>query len=302
MSDVTTTLKGSIAATGVALNTVICGTVLMIPALIRIVTPDAVARGARKACTEVAQCWISVNSWIVDRYRGMRWTIDIPDSVNMRDSYVINCNHQSWVDIVVLQKVFNRRAPFMRFFIKQQLIWVPVLGLCWWGLDFPFMRRYSRDQIAANPSLRARDLESARKACEKFTDIPVSMMNFLEGTRFSESKKRRQKSPYRHLLKPKVGGLGQVFFSLSDQLTSLIDVTIVYPDGAPTLWDLLCGKVQSIIVVAREVAIPQDLLGRNIQTDPAYIKDLKTWTAELWAGKDERIDKLLATHDADGRG
>ena len=257
---------------------------------------------ARKACTEVAQCWISVNSWIVDRYRGMRWTIDIPDSVNMRDSYVINCNHQSWVDIVVLQKVFNRRAPFMRFFIKQQLIWVPVLGLCWWGLDFPFMRRYSRDQIAANPSLRARDLESARKACEKFTDIPVSMMNFLEGTRFSESKKRRQKSPYRHLLKPKVGGLGQVFFSLSDQLTSLIDVTIVYPDGAPTLWDLLCGKVQSIIVVAREVAIPQDLLGRNIQTDPAYIKDLKTWTAELWAGKDERIDKLLATHDADGRG
>lgn len=291
-------IKGALAAIGVALNTLVCGFTLLIPALIRVVSPKPVARLARSACTEIAQFWISVNSWIVDRYRRLHWHVDIPESITMQDSYVINCNHQSWVDIVVLQKVFNRRAPFMRFFIKQQLIWVPVLGLCWWGLDFPFMRRYSRDQIAANPSLRERDLESARKACEKFREVPVSMMNFLEGTRFSESKRERQKSPYRHLLKPKVGGLGQVFFSLNTQLKSLIDVTIVYPDGAPTLWQLLCGQVSSIIVVAREVPIPGELLGRSIQTDTTYIKELKQWTAALWQEKDQRIDDLLTSHAA----
>jgi 1-acyl-sn-glycerol-3-phosphate acyltransferase len=41
----------------------------------------------------------------------------------------------------VLQRIFHGRIPFLKFFLKQELIWVPVIGLAWWALDFPFMKR-----------------------------------------------------------------------------------------------------------------------------------------------------------------
>ena len=120
------------------------------------------------------------------------------DGLARHEWYLMTSNHQSWADILVLQKVTNRRVPSLKFFLKQELIWVPLLGLAWWALDFPFMKRYSRAQLEKRPELKGKDMETTRKACEKYAHYPVSVMNFFEGTRFTEEKHRQQNSPYRH--------------------------------------------------------------------------------------------------------
>ena len=126
----------------------------------------------------------------------------------LRDGwYLVIANHQTWVDIVILQAVFNRRIPFLKFFIKQELIWFPLLGIAWWAMDMPFMKRFSPSYLAKNPHMKGKDRETTRRACEKFRDTPTSVLNFIEGTRFSENKRVDRKSPYNHLLQPRAGGL-----------------------------------------------------------------------------------------------
>src|SRR5579863_10046354 len=102
-----------------------------------------------------------------------RWVVDGLQGLNRGGWYLVLSNHQSWVDIPVLQRTFNRRIPFLKFFLKQQLKWVPVLGLAWWALDFPFMQRYSKETLEQHPELRGKDKEATRIACERFRDLPV---------------------------------------------------------------------------------------------------------------------------------
>ena len=252
----------------------------------------------RKILAGLAETWISINNGILSLYGGTEWDIEIPDNLNPRGSYLVSSNHQSWVDILVLQRSFNRRLPFFRFFIKSQMFWVPFLGIAWWALDMPFMRRHSKEEIALKPSLKGRDLENARKACEKLREIPVAMTNFPEGTRFSTAKRDGRNSPYRNLLIPRIGGLGQVLYALGNELDALIDVTIVYPQArktgkAPTFWMLLTGEIPKIIVRAERKEIPAELLGRNFRTDMAFRGELEDWINRLWREKDQLISEIL---------
>jgi 1-acyl-sn-glycerol-3-phosphate acyltransferase len=252
----------------------------------------------RKILAGLAETWISINNGILSLYGGTEWDIEIPDNLDPRGSYLVSSNHQSWVDILVLQRCFNRRLPFFRFFIKSQMFWVPFLGIAWWALDMPFMRRHSREEIAQKPSLKGRDLENARKACEKLRAIPVAMTNFPEGTRFSAAKRDSRNSPYRNLLLPRIGGLGQVLYALGNELDALIDVTIVYPQSrkngkAPTFWMLLTGEIPRIIVRAERRAIPAELLGRNFRTDLEFRAELEDWINRLWREKDKLISEIL---------
>jgi len=126
------------------------------------------------------------------------------------------------------------------------------------------------------------------------------MTNFPEGTRFSAAKKAERKSPYQNLLKPRIGGLGQVLYALATELDALIDVTIVYPQiavngQAPTFWQLLSGEVPKIIVRAQSREIPPGLLGRNFRTDRKFRHDLETWVDHLWQEKDQLISDMLGT-------
>jgi 1-acyl-sn-glycerol-3-phosphate acyltransferase len=196
----------------------------------------------------------------------------------------VSSNHQSWVDILVLQKVFHRRVPFLKFFLKRQLLFVPVIGLAWWALDFPFMRRRTGS--------RSQDLATARKACERFRQIPTSVMNFLEGTRFSPGKRDAQQSPYRHLLKPKVGGLATALGAMGERFDALLDVTILYPEGVPTFWDLLCGKLKQVVVRVREREIPKELLDGDYEGDPAFRARMQAWVQDMWTEKDRYIEEM----------
>jgi 1-acyl-sn-glycerol-3-phosphate acyltransferase len=180
----------------------------------------------------------------------------------------------------------------LKFFLKRQLIYVPVMGLAWWALDFPFMRRHSGKDLRASPELRLADVNASRRACEKFARVPTSVMNFAEGTRFTPAKHRSQHSPYRHLLKPKAGAMALALEVLGDRFDSLLDVTIVYPDGAPTFWQFLCGRVRRVIVRAGRVAIPRELLRGDYVHDAHYRKTFQRWLQRLWEDKDRRIDEL----------
>lgn len=188
--------------------------------------------------------------------------------------------------------MFNRRIPFLRFFLKSQLVWVPLLGPAWWALDFPFMKRYSRETLARHPELQGRDMEATRRACEKFRHMPVSVMNFAEGTRFTPAKHAAQSSPYRHLLRPKAGGVAFVLDAMGDALHAMLDVAIVYPDGPCNMLDLIAGRVREIRVHVRELPIDASLHG-NYETDAVFRVRFQAWMNGLWEAKDQRIGQML---------
>jgi 1-acyl-sn-glycerol-3-phosphate acyltransferase len=292
------TARGVVSFALMVMYTLLCMVPLTLLAIGKLLSPTQKMRDLfRRSLSRVVEAWVGLNSRLVTVGRGGMWDIEVPAGLDHQGRYVVSCNHQSWVDILALQKVFNRRLPVLTFFIKKELIYVPFMGFAWWALDFPFMSRHSREEIRKNPQLAGKDLESARLACEKLKQLPSAMMSFPEGTRFSEAKRDRSSSPYRHMLKPKVGGIGVVMYALGDRLQSLIDVTIVYPtralhDRAPTFWDLMCGKVPEIIVRARELEIPRHLLGRNFREDREIRRELEAWIHEVWQEKDQLITQL----------
>jgi 1-acyl-sn-glycerol-3-phosphate acyltransferase len=289
-------LRIATATTLLSLSTLLHVAPLLLVALVKAALPVA---GVRRACDHalmgIAASWIGVNSWMFDTLTSTRVVVTGLPERQLSGHFMVLSNHQSWVDIPVLQKLFNRRLPFLRFFLKSQLIWVPVLGLAWWALDFPFMKRYTREQIARRPELAGRDIEATRKACEKFRRIPVSIVNFAEGTRFTPSKHARQDSPFTHLLKPRAGGTAFVLDAMGDSLDTLVDVTIAYPDGAGELGALFANRIPEIRVHIRVLPIPDDLRQGNYQTDPAHRKRMQEWINALWEAKDARLAELLSS-------
>jgi 1-acyl-sn-glycerol-3-phosphate acyltransferase len=183
----------------------------------------------------------------------------------------------------------------IRFFLKQRLIWFPIVGQACWALEFPFMRRYSADYVQRHPEKRGRDLASTRRACQRYRHIPVAILSFLEGTRFSQEKRAEQDSPYGHLLRPRVGGIAFVVASLGDQLEAMFDVTLAYPGGDVTFWQFVSGRVPLIIVRARPLAIPAEFVTAEI-IEPGATRDrFKSWIDAIWREKDALLEQLLTT-------
>jgi 1-acyl-sn-glycerol-3-phosphate acyltransferase len=222
-----------------------------------------------------------------------QWDVQGLEGLNYNGWYLVVSNHQSWVDILVMQHLLNRRIPLLKFFIKRELIKVPLMGFAWWALDYPFLYRHNSEYLEKHPEQKGKDFEATRRACEKFAAIPTSVMNFLEGTRFTKEKHARQKSDYKFLLRPKSGGLALALNVLGDKFNSLLDITIVYPDGIPTFGEFLCGKVKHIIVRMKTIAIPQQLLHGDYEGDPAFRDAMYKWVQQLWWEKDRQIQTLI---------
>lgn len=179
---------------------------------------------------KIATFWCGINNLYVAKAQKIHWEISGLNNLTPKDWYLVVANHQSWLDIVILQRLFNRKIPVLKFFIKDQLKWIPLLGFSWWAMGCPFMKRYSKEYLAKNPHKQGKDIISTRKAIETFKRTPASIMNFVEGTRFTKVKKEQQQSPYNYLLKPKAGGISFIINSMGQQIKSLIDVTIVYAE------------------------------------------------------------------------
>jgi len=286
-------LVGSISFLLHVINTLFWVMPIFLFAFLKVILPVA---GIRKILDRLlngsASNWISCNTFIINISKPIQWDIDIPSEISVNDWYMVMANHQSWVDILVLQTVFNRKIPFLKFFLKQQLIWVPVLGMAWWALDFPFMKRYSKSYIKKNPHKKGQDFETTKKACEKFKTIPISIMNFSEGTRFTQVKHDNQNSPFKNLLKPKAGGIGYVLTLMGDEITKILDVTIDYPNHhSPSFWDLMTGRLDKILVTAKLIDIPEEVQGSYIENS-GQRKKVQQWVNQLWREKDRQLNDI----------
>ena len=282
-----------VASLLMALNALFWVPILLLFSAVKLVLPfKSVRLGIDPVLLFIAESWISGNKAWMNLTQRTHWDIEGVQGLDPHNWYLVNSNHQSWVDILVLQYLLNRKIPLLKFFIKQQLIWVPVMGLAWWALDFPFMRRHSEDYLRKHPEMRGKDQETTRKACEKFALIPTSVMNFLEGTRFTAAKHAKQQSPYQHLLKPKAGGMALALHAMGDKFQSVLDVTIVYPDGVPTFSAFLAGRLHQVTVRVRSLPIPAHLRQGDYAQDPEFREAFANWVQQLWAQKDAKISDL----------
>lgn len=278
-------LVGAIALLLLVANTVFWISCFVPVVALKLVVPS---RRFRERCYDLlivlAWRWVGFNSWIVKLTQRLDWDVVLPQGLDPDGSYLIVCNHRSWTDIYFLQHVLKRRVPFLKFFLKRSLIWVPFLGFGWWALGFPFMRRRSL----------AQDMETLRRSCEAFRRAPVSLINFLEGTRFTPDKRLAQQSPYENLLKPRAGGAAFVMSAVADRLAGVLDVTIVYPGDPPraSIWEFLQGRIGRIVVRARLLPLPGDTLGRDPLKDREFSARMRDWANGIWQDKDRLIHDL----------
>ncbi|ERS84327.1 acyltransferase [Marinobacter sp. EVN1] len=288
-------LKGILAVLLILTNTLLFLPLLLLVALAKLIVP---VQPFRKACTivlnAIAWYWIGFNNTLMNLLHRVEWDVRGAEELSKEHWYFVTCNHQSWADIPAIQYVLNSKIPLLKFFLKKQLIWVPLLGVAWWALDFPFMHRHTKEQIAKRPELKGKDIEATKAACEKFRYTPVTIFNFMEGTRFTPEKHQRQNSPYKHLLKPRAGGTAFVFGAMGEMIHTMLDVTIVYPGGRPGIWDYLCGRVRKIVIDIRTREVPERFLGMDYENNREVRVDFQRWVSEIWAEKDQRIETLLA--------
>jgi len=288
-------------ATGVlAGNSLIVALPVWLMGATKVVTGAAIADDTM---IKVTNYWINSNNALIDNILPEKdWRISLPDDVNMQGKYLLMSNHQSWVDTSIVQYISENRLPLTRFFTKFELIYIPVIGQAFYFLDFPMMRRHSKEAIAKNPALKGKDIEEAKRACALLKDKPFTLLNYLEGTRFTQDKHDKQQSPYKYLLKPRAGGLSLAINALGKEMDGILDMTIVYPDGVPTYSDLWKGNIKRLGVDVRHVEIPDALFDAvkngGYEHDEAIKAQMFAWIEEMWHQKDKRISAMLAEFDS----
>lgn len=279
-------ILGVVTLLMLVLNTVVLFIPFLIVGLIKLIPFQPTKKICNIILSALCSYWIDFNTYFVKFTRRIKWNIKGNLTTLPKQWYMVVANHQSWLDIVVLQQILHKRIPDLKFFVKDQLKWVPLLGFAWWVLDCPFMKRFSKEYLKKYPHKKGQDLITTKKACQKFNNMPVSIMNFIEGTRFTNQKHQLQQSPYQYLLKPKAGGIAYVLQSMGQKIHSIIDVTITYPEKQRSLWDYLCGRVESINIYVRQLPIPEAFLNMNYFEDPAMKLKFQTWLNEKWHEKD----------------
>ena len=286
-----TTIKGIVFLIITILNTLFWVPILVVFSLLKFLVPITFVRKyVSQFLVWIANNWIWLNSFMSRILYGNKIKVTGLNDLDKNDWYLVISNHRAAADIPILQHVFYKKIPFLKFFLKKELIYVPFLGVAWWALDFPFMRRFSADYLAKNPHMKGKDLEVTKKACEKFKDYPISVLNFIEGTRFTAEKHKKQHAKFKHLLKPKSGGIGFVLGSMGQQITHLLQVSLKYFPKAPTAWEYLTGKYDKVEVIIKKIKIPENLKNKNYITDHEFRKNLQTWLNELWLEQDKRLD------------
>ncbi len=291
-------LRGTVMLLLMGTSTLVHGTPIILMAIVKLAVPwTPFRRVVGRVLTAIAENWIALNTLLLRRLQRTRWEVRGLEGLNPGGWYLVIANHRSWVDILALQAVLNRRVPFLKFFIKRELRWVPVLGLAWWALDMPFMKRYSREELERRPQLRGVDLATTRRACARFKDQPTSVINFVEGTRFSEAKRTRTASPYAHLLNPRAGGAAFVLGAMGPILHEILDVTLAYPAGDGGFWDLCCGRIRHVVVEIGRRPLEPWLSAGDYAADEDFRRRFQGWLASVWAAKDARLAQLLGASD-----
>ena len=285
-------IKGVLGFVAVVINTLFWCLFLLTIAIFKLLIPtESWKRLCTKLIINIGECWIYCNGLWIQALHRPRWNVEGFEELDSSNWYLAVANHQSWADIFVLQGITNRKIPMLKFFMKHVLIWVPVIGLAWWALDMPFLKRYTKEEIQKNPELRGKDIKAMEKSFERYSRYPVSIFSFAEGTRFTKEKKDNQLSQFEYLLNPKIGGIGLTLTTMP-YIKLLLDFTIHYEDERRSFWDFLCGRMSKADVRVRRINIPDNLLGKNYEDDPIFRENLKEWVYDIWSDKEKYLEEV----------
>ncbi|PXX95518.1 acetyltransferase [Halomonas sp. LBP4] len=283
-------LKGLVSSLLLALTTLVWGIPLVVLTLVKLVTPGRrLRRLVLKGLNEVALRWVGSNLWWMRRWLKPTLDIQLPEGLSRDQWWLVLSNHRSWTDIFLLFFALHRRLPMPHFFVKRQLIWIPIVGLAFWAMEFPMLRRLTREQRERHPHLARRDREATERMCRHARERPIAIYNFVEGTRFTPAKHAAQDSPYRHLLRPRAGGIAQVLGLLGDRLGGILDVTLHYDNPRPTFWGYLCGEEGPVTLTARRLEVPTWMVKGDYHDDPNYKERFHSWLNALWQDKDASL-------------
>ena len=288
-------LRGVTALLGITVNTVIWFIPILWITIFKLLVP---IKSFRQMMTRwimgIGENWVSCNAVILSLDYSNSFDVRGIEGLNRRDWYLVIANHQTWMDIIVLQFILNRRVPFLKFFIKQELIWFPILGLVWWAMEMPFMKRYSKSYLAKHPEKIGQDFKATQVACKKFRSTPTTVINFIEGTRFTVEKKTRRNSQFQYLLPPRAGSIALALTSMGSMFNVILDVTLVYPKGAHKFWDLCCGECDRSIIKINKRPVERWMVEGDYGYDREFRIRFHRWLTQIWQEKDEQIGNLLS--------
>ena len=277
----------------VTVNTVFWFIPLMLFAVVKLLLPvPGIRRTMTRWIMAMGEFWVACNAFVFGLVNRTRVEVRGLEDLRADNWYLIIANHQTWTDIVALQTIFNRRIPFLKFFIKQELVWFPLLGIAWWAMDMPFMKRYSKSYLARHPEKMGKDLEATRVACRKFRDTPTTVINFIEGTRYTEEKREKRASPYRYLLPPRAGGIALSLTSMGSMFNAILDVTIFYPTGPTSFWDVFCGRFDQIVIEINRRPVENWMIEGDYSRDRKFRGRFHQWLSAVWRDKDARLAVL----------
>ena len=285
-------VSGILALLILFLTTLLCFIPILFLGLLKLLPSQRLKVNCTKVVDKIATEWVNINILYVQKSKLVQWEITGLNHLSPESWHLVIANHQSWLDIVVLQNVLHQKIPVLKFFIKDQLKWIPLLGFSWWAMGCPFMKRYTAAYLAKHPHKKGKDIEATQKALYLFKQTPATLMSFVEGTRYTLKKKLQQQSPYQHLLKPKAGGIGFVISTMNQHINQLLDVTITYPKDDHSLWNFLCHRMGTIKVHVRQLPIPAAFLSPSLIEDEKIQADFRQWLNEQWSEKDRLITAM----------
>lgn len=291
------TLILSVALT--ILVTVICSVPIIIAGIIKLLLPvPAVWRFISLFANFMMYCWCEGLALLLRLNPHLKWEVEGLAGLNKKNWYLLICNHRSWADIVILCVLFRKYIPMNKYFLKQQLAWVPFIGIACWVLDMPFMKRYSRSYLLRHPERRGKDVATTRKSCEKFRFHPTTIVNFVEGSRFTQEKHFATRSVYQNLLSPKAAGIAMALNVLGTQFDKILNVTLCYPESTRSpFYDMLTGKMTRIVVHVSVIPIEEKLHG-DYDNDKKFKRRFQLWLNTLWHEKDALLNTIMQKQKA----
>lgn len=282
--------RGVVSFTLLSFNTLFWGVPLLLVTLLKLVLPfEGARRRLLVLLNRIAGAWIATNNLWIRHWLKPDWRIRLPEGLSPRGHWLVIANHRSWVDAFALLYALHGRIAPPRFFVKRELVWLPVVGQAAWALEFPIMRRYSAHHLRRHPHLAHRDMRNAARLLARARHVPMSIYNFAEGTRLTRARHLHQQSPHAHLLRPRAGGCAQVVALLGEQLCGIVDVTLDYRHTRIGFGDFLCGRSGSVTILARRLDVPPWMIGGDYLGDHAYRERFQAWINALWQEKDQQL-------------
>jgi 1-acyl-sn-glycerol-3-phosphate acyltransferase len=287
-------LKGLITVTIIALVLTLGVIVLTIVNIPRLIPLQSIKKNIGKLSNEIGSLIVATLKLSIKVIHRPKWEFELPENLETSNWYIGMSNHLSWGDIFILLFAGHRKVPLLKFFMKDELKWIPILYLVHKTVDMPFLKRHSMKNVKKNPELRTLDMIAAQKAAKRFARNPSVAFSFAEGTRYTPQKHATQRSPYFQLLKPKIGALN-IALSGMPEVTHLLDFTIIYKTNKTSAWNFVCGDMNDVQVIVQKHQLPKEILERN-SSDVDYKNIFQSFINDKWLEKSKMLETVKQSY------